>query len=78
MTKKDKDEIERLSRLKEASVGDKDSCERLINTYINVGYKFCKTCAPAVRSAFNLLRNWWANQNQGTYQFIKEIDKDKR
>jgi hypothetical protein len=71
-------EIVRLCSLREANMGDKDSCERLIQTYINVGYKYCRTCPPAVRSAFNLLKNWWANQNSNTYQFIKPIEKTKR
>lgn len=78
MTKDDKDEIERLLSLKTASYPDKDSAERMINTYINPGYKFCKTCDPAVRAAFKLLRNWWSNQNVNSFTFIAPIQKTKR
>jgi hypothetical protein len=70
MTIKDRDEIERLVRLKEADMGDKASCERLINSYIRNGYRFCKTCAPQIRNAFNLLRGWWEKQNKNNFTFI--------
>ena len=78
MTKEHKEEIERLITLKSANHGDKDSCERMINVYINPGYKFCKTCDPAVRSAFNLLRTWWNGKDKNTYTFIAPIQKTKR
>jgi len=71
MTIEDKNEIERLLRIKTAHMGDKDSCQRLIIAYINPGYKFCKTCDPAIRAAFNLLRNWWAKQNHNAFTFIQ-------
>ncbi len=51
-------EIGRLYKLKVADMVDKNSCELMIQRYIDPGYKFCKTCDPAIRAAFNRLKGW--------------------
>lgn len=58
MTDKDLVEIKRLLALRTADMGDKDSCLRLIRTYINEGAAYCLTCDPAVRNMFKTLRDW--------------------
>jgi hypothetical protein len=51
-------EMQRLCTLKTADMVDKSSCELMIQRYIDPGYKFCKTCEGAVRTAFKRLRTW--------------------
>jgi hypothetical protein len=78
MTQADKDTIERLLKLKVASHPDKSEAQRLVNSYVNPGVKYCMTCAPSVRAMFKLLRSWWEKQNKNNWTFIKPIEKTKR
>ena len=48
--------IEYCVQLKEADMRDKEMCEMLIRTYIDEGFKMCKTCAPQVVAGFKRLR----------------------
>ena len=58
MTNEDATEIKRLLNLKVADMRDKNSCQSLINKYINDGAKWCMTCDPAVKQMFMVLRAW--------------------
>jgi hypothetical protein len=71
MIKEDKDEIERLVSIKTADYGDKASAQRMVQRYINPGYKACMTCDPAIRQMFKILRGWWEKQNKEAWTFIK-------
>lgn len=58
MTNEDAKEIKRLLSIRVADMVDKNSCQSLINKYINEGAKYCMTCDPAVIQMFKTLRNW--------------------
>lgn len=58
LTQADIVEIRRLLTIKIADMGDKNSCQSIINKYINEGGKWCMTCDPAIRQMFSVLRNW--------------------
>jgi hypothetical protein len=75
MTKKEKEDIERLIVLTEVDMSDKHLAQYYVRTYINEGFKCCMTCDPAVRGMFKILKNWWNGQK--AYQFIKPL-KDKK
>jgi len=73
MTKVEKDEIERLVRLVEVDMKDKSSALFLTKKYINPHFSACLTCGGSIRTMFNILKNWWKEQNVNNYQFIKTI-----
>ena len=69
--------IEYLITLNEADMSEKDQCERIIRTYIDGGYKLCKTCDPQVVAGFKRLRKWW-EINRTTYLNSTETKKNKK
>jgi len=74
MTREDKEEIERLLALNNATITDKKSALTLVQRYISPGFSICITCDPMVRNLFNKLRKWWDAQNKSAYNFIKTIN----
>jgi hypothetical protein len=63
--------LEYLTQLTEADMRDKEMCEMMIRTYIDSGYKMCKTCAPQVVAGFKRLKLWWEKEKVN-YDYIKD------
>ena len=59
ISKEDKIEIERLLNLSTADMRDKNSCQSIIQRYIDNGAMYCMTCDPSIRAMFKRLRGWY-------------------
>ncbi|MFY8170066.1 MAG: hypothetical protein ACOVK2_03000 [Candidatus Fonsibacter sp.] len=59
MDKKDRDEFERLYKLKAADMKDKNSALDLIRRHIDSGAAYCLHCDAAIRAMFNRLKSWY-------------------
>lgn len=65
LSPEDRLEVIRLITIKTADMGDKNSCQTIINKYINEGGKWCMTCDGAIRQMFSVLKNWAAERGVG-------------
>lgn len=71
MTVQEANEIKELVALTSVTMAQKNKCEELIQKWISPGYKFCKTCDPAVRTAFKKLKTWWEQEQLKPLRSIK-------
>lgn len=59
MSKREFLEFERLLKLSEMDMGDKESMKALIIKFIDEGFSMCMTCDPQIRAAFKRLNHFW-------------------
>jgi hypothetical protein len=59
MDNKDREEFERLYKLKAADMTDKNSALDLIRRYIDAGSAYCLHCDGAIRAMFKRLKGWY-------------------
>lgn len=69
----EKNEIDRLLKLKSVSMKDKQSAHTLYRKYVSTKDIFCLSCKESVRQLFNKLTVWWTPLTN--YKIIKELNK---
>lgn len=73
MIKSDKERIETLLTLRVLTPEDKRDMLSLFRKYVNKNAAFCLKCNGSVRIMFRQFNNWWNNNKNTHYTFIKEL-----
>jgi hypothetical protein len=74
MTKEEFELIEKLVKLTEADMAEKDAVTKVIRTYLDPGFSMCMTCDAQVQAAFKRLKIWWTKSRDNFSEdiFIKK------